>query len=127
MTAFLEESYQDFDYYFGEEDPRKFEFEDWVEWQEMKAWKGLLANIDMEGTMEGCVVASPSTDNPNYFYQWTRDSALVARTLIQTFVAGRKDLEKIIKEYIEAVECTFLSPFRPFLSPLAENTPYVNL
>ena len=42
-------------------------FENWMTWQEGKAWKGLLANIHPEGAAEGCVVASPSKVLPNYW------------------------------------------------------------
>ena len=48
------------------------------------ALDGALANIGgtnnsivtTGGALSGIVVASPSTVNPNYFYTWTRDSAL---------------------------------------------------
>ena len=34
----------------------------------------------------GVVVASPSTQDPNYFFTWTRDSSLVFKTLIDQYV-----------------------------------------
>ncbi len=34
------------------------------------------------------VIASPSTQNPDYLYSWTRDSALVFKFLIEDFVSG---------------------------------------
>lgn len=49
------------------EDTSKLSFEDWLKWQEGKAWKGLLANIHPEGTVPGCVVASPSKVLPDYW------------------------------------------------------------
>jgi glucoamylase len=38
-------------------------------------------NMNPEGSIEGTVVASPSTEEPDYFYDWTRDSALVYSAL----------------------------------------------
>ncbi|KAL7266111.1 Glucoamylase, intracellular sporulation-specific, partial [Rhizina undulata] len=29
----------------------------------------------------GCVIASPSTSTPDYFYQWTRDAAITFKVL----------------------------------------------
>jgi glucoamylase len=48
---------------------------------------GLVANIGPNGSKaagakSGLVVASPSKSNPDYFYTWTRDSALVFQTII---------------------------------------------
>ena len=37
----------------------------------------LLANISPDGAAQGAVVASPSRSNPDYFYHWIRDGALV--------------------------------------------------
>jgi glucoamylase len=34
------------------------------------------------------VVASPSTEDPNYFYSWRRDTALVFKNVVDTFVIG---------------------------------------
>jgi glucoamylase len=36
----------------------------------------------------GVVVASPSTDDPNYLYTWTRDAALTMKSLIDRVAAG---------------------------------------
>lgn len=48
---------------------------------------GMLANIGpsgakAEGAFSGIVIASPSNVNPDYLYTWTRDSALVFKTII---------------------------------------------
>ncbi len=49
-----------------------------------RAWalERLLANLSVEGTAPGAVVASPSKRDPNYFYHWVRDSGLVMSALI---------------------------------------------
>ncbi|CRG92441.1 glucoamylase [Talaromyces islandicus] len=71
------------------------------------AYQGTLNNIGPNGTgapgaSAGIVVASPSQSNPDYFYTWTRDSALTFATLIETFIAGDSSLETIIEQYISA-------------------------
>ncbi|KAG6879164.1 hypothetical protein C0992_004697 [Termitomyces sp. T32_za158] len=68
----------------------------------------LLANIGADGSSAhnakpGIVIASPSTSDPDYLYTWTRDAALVFRTLIDQFTLGQDDtLSPLINEYIAA-------------------------
>ena len=71
------------------------------------ALQGILDNIGAKGDLvqgadAGVVVASPSTDDPNYFYSWTRDAALTLKCLVDTFVNGETSLESLIQDYILA-------------------------
>ncbi|BGP34199.1 hypothetical protein JCM10296v2_006014 [Rhodotorula toruloides] len=67
------------------------------------AWKRLLANVNPEGTSKGCVVASPSKALPDYWYEWTRDSAVVERTIVHRFIRERRAEDWTrLTEYIEA-------------------------
>lgn len=71
------------------------------------ALQGILDNVGANGSLvqeadAGVVVASPSTDNPNYFYSWTRDAALTMKCLVDTFINGETSLEPLIQEYISA-------------------------
>ncbi|OBT61380.1 hypothetical protein VE03_09247 [Pseudogymnoascus sp. 23342-1-I1] len=71
------------------------------------ALQGVLNNIGSAGSgasgaSAGIVVASPSKTDPNYFYTWTRDSALTFTALIERFIAGDATLETTIQEYISA-------------------------
>ncbi|KAL3427311.1 glucoamylase [Phlyctema vagabunda] len=66
------------------------------------AFQGVLNNIGPDGSKApgadaGIVVASPSTEDPNYFYTWTRDSALTFKYLIDT---GNSSLQPLIEDYI---------------------------
>lgn len=69
---------------------------------------GLLANIGPSGSKShgakaGIVVASPSTSNPNYLYTWTRDSALVFKTIVDQFTSGKDTtLRGLIDSYVAA-------------------------
>ncbi|SCV71672.1 BQ2448_3260 [Microbotryum intermedium] len=84
-------------------DPKNWELQRWIDWEEKVAWKRLLENVHPEGTAEGCVVASPSREAPDYWYEWTRDSALVMRNLVQAYTKkGITKHRKAIDEYIQA-------------------------
>lgn len=71
------------------------------------ALQGILNNIGangslVEGASSGIVVASPTTQDPNYFYTWTRDSALTFKFLIDSYIQGNRGLGSLIQEYILA-------------------------
>jgi glucoamylase len=56
--------------------PLQNTFGDWVDKEEKISLERLLANVapggrDLEGVVEGSVVASPSKKEPDYFYQCT--------------------------------------------------------
>lgn len=54
------------------------------------------------GASAGIVVASPSTEDPNYLYTWTRDAALTMKSLIDRVAAGSdKNLTPTIEAYIK--------------------------
>ncbi|KAH7249790.1 Six-hairpin glycosidase-like protein [Fusarium redolens] len=66
----------------------------------------LLCNIGSDGcnsknVATGIVIASPDTKDPDYFYTWTRDAALVFKYVVDRFInqydAG---LQRKIQEYI---------------------------
>ncbi|KXN88099.1 Glucoamylase [Leucoagaricus sp. SymC.cos] len=69
---------------------------------------GLLANIGPDGAKAsgakaGVVIASPSTHDPDYLYTWTRDAALVVKTLLQEFTTGQDtSLRGTIDNYVAA-------------------------
>ncbi len=71
------------------------------------ALQGVLNNIgsagsEAAGAQSGLVVASPSRSNPDYFYAWTRDSALTFKALVDAFIAGNSALQPQIEKYIYA-------------------------
>ncbi|KAA6413885.1 MAG: glycoside hydrolase family 15 [Lasallia pustulata] len=71
------------------------------------ALQGVLNNIGangakVPGAASGVVVASPSKSNPDYFYSWTRDSALTFKMLVDTSIAGNFGLQSEIENYISA-------------------------
>lgn len=79
------------------------------------AQAGLLANIGSSGSKSsgakpGVVIASPSTNNPDYLYTWTRDSSLVFKALIDQYtqnLAGASgsaaaSIRSLIDEFVQA-------------------------
>lgn len=69
-----------------------------------------IANIggtndsDVERASPGIVVASPSTVNPDYFYTWTRDSALTMLMVIDELIfgtesVGNNSLQIVVEDY----------------------------
>ncbi|ORY19259.1 1, 4-alpha-D-glucan glucohydrolase [Clohesyomyces aquaticus] len=78
-----------------------------IEKENKIALQGVLNNIgdrgsQAPGAFPGIIVASPSTDNPNYFYTWTRDSALTMKMLVDEFLHGNGGLRSYIQDYIKS-------------------------
>ncbi|KFZ08780.1 hypothetical protein V502_09155 [Pseudogymnoascus sp. VKM F-4520 (FW-2644)] len=72
------------------------------------ALTNLLCNIGstgacVSGAASGLVMASPSQTNPDYFYTWTRDSALTFKCIVDTFINSYSaSLQVEIENYIIA-------------------------
>ena len=72
------------------------------------ALNGAVANIGgsgselIPGAFPGIVVAAPSTVNPDYFYTWTRDSALTFTMLIDELILGNTSLQYLVDDYVRA-------------------------
>lgn len=78
----------------------------WIDLQANTSLRLLLENIggfssSLDGVDHGAVVASPSRSHPNYFFQWTRDSALTMRTLVVLYNEGHHQYQDVIDAYIE--------------------------
>lgn len=65
--------------------------------------KTVIANSTMPDVRPGMVVASPSRSNPDYYYDWVRDTALTYRALIDYYEL-KKDakIKKMIFTWIDA-------------------------
>ncbi|KAK2834960.1 hypothetical protein FQN49_006740, partial [Arthroderma sp. PD_2] len=69
--------------------------------------QSMLDNIGLNGsnawdTSPGLVIASPSRKDPDYYFTWTRDSAIVFKCIADAFVAGNTRLQGHIQEYISS-------------------------
>ncbi|KAI6631614.1 hypothetical protein MCOR14_007737 [Pyricularia oryzae] len=85
---------------------RRANVDSFIEVERPIALQGVLRNIGSDGALvrgagPGVVIASPSTVDPDYFYTWTRDSALVLKCLTDIF-ANKYDagLQSTITQYI---------------------------
>ncbi|KAI0884713.1 carbohydrate-binding module family 20 protein [Annulohypoxylon maeteangense] len=74
--------------------------------EEPIALEQLLCNIGSggchsSGVANGLVIASPSKSNPDYFYTWTRDAALVYKAIVDRFAHSYDaTLQTQIQNYI---------------------------
>ncbi|KAJ3052547.1 Glucoamylase, intracellular sporulation-specific [Rhizophlyctis rosea] len=80
--------------------------DEWIADEADIALDALLENIHPPDTLPGVVVASPSRKDPDYFYHWTRDAALVLSVAQMVYEhgvdnGGAKDtmLENILWNY----------------------------
>lgn len=72
--------------------------ENWIEFQEKASWQKLLKNLSPAGARPGVVIASPQRVNPDYFFHWVRDAALVMDVLMEEH---RMTPSPILKKHIE--------------------------
>ncbi|KAF1989165.1 carbohydrate-binding module family 20 protein [Aulographum hederae CBS 113979] len=75
--------------------------------QRTRSLQGVLDNLGPKGVLApganaGILVASPSTEDPNYYYTWTRDSALTFKMIVDEFIAGNDTPKTHIEDYIKA-------------------------
>lgn len=90
----------------GDHDILKRSVDSFVAAESPIALTRLLCNIgsdgcDASGAASGVVIASPSKNNPDYFYTWTRDAALVLKELVDTFSNGYDaNLQAEIQNYV---------------------------
>ncbi|KAJ3417161.1 Glucoamylase, intracellular sporulation-specific [Chytridiales sp. JEL 0842] len=59
--------------------------DEFLEAQSKESLKRMLRNIHPDGTIRGIVAASPSRREPDYFYHWVRDAALVMSTVVELY------------------------------------------
>lgn len=68
----------------------------WLEAQTLTSFEKLLANIGdssynnlkEQHVAEGAVIASPSKEKPDYFYQWPRDAAITVNTVVSNLIGS---------------------------------------
>ncbi|RCH88939.1 glycoside hydrolase 15 protein [Rhizopus azygosporus] len=75
----------------------------WIKNQEEISRFAMLRNINPPGSATGFIAASLSTAGPDYYYSWTRDSALTANVIAyeyNTTFTGNTTLLKYLKDYV---------------------------
>ena len=87
---------------------RQSNLEDFISTERIISLTGVLNNIGglnstfAEGADPGIVVASPSKVNPDYFFTWTRDSALTYSVLVDELLFGNSSLRGTLEDYVAA-------------------------
>jgi glucoamylase len=75
------------------------------EFQFKASVKTLIENSTMPDVFPGFVVASPSRQDPDYYYDWLRDTALVMRTLVDYWEITRDPkIKKMLMVWVDAEE-----------------------
>jgi glucoamylase len=79
--------------------------DEWIQEQRKTSWRFLLDNIapngpNAKGAAPGSVIASPSRESPNYYYQWVRDAAITMAEVVEEYGFTRDaQLKAIIDQY----------------------------
>jgi glucoamylase len=64
------------------------DFEVWIQSQKLAAETKMYANFSPAGSAPGTILASPSKAEPNYYYYWVRDGALVMQSVFDLYRQG---------------------------------------
>ncbi|CAO3639113.1 unnamed protein product [Cunninghamella blakesleeana] len=74
---------------------------DWGTKQVPISLSKMFQSINPTGSAKGFLAASLSTSNPDYYYSWTRDSALSYRVLVDELRSGSNStIDGMIQDYI---------------------------
>ena len=80
------------------------QLEAWVSQQAQTSDTRMFLNISAPGTVPGTILASPSKTDPNYYYFWVRDGAMVMQSVLGMYqtsaVAGQ---EAQHQHYLDAI------------------------
>ena len=61
----------------------------------------IFKNFEKKDITPGCVIASISKENPNYYYHWTRDASIVMRSILREY--KRDKHPRIFKQLIDFI------------------------
>jgi len=80
------------------------DFENWLVNQEYVSWVKLLDNVSPSDSLRGVVIASPSRHDPDYYYHWVRDGALVMNSVVQELEASNyfnpEEINELMFDYL---------------------------
>jgi glucoamylase len=73
----------------------------WATGQSNISLGSMFTSVNPQGSAPGFLAASLSTSDPDYYYSWTRDSALSFRVLIDQLAGGSNStIDNYVKDYI---------------------------
>lgn len=76
------------------------DLEVWLNAQASIAETKMFANFSPPGSMPGTILASPSTHDPNYYYYWVRDGALVMQSVLDLSNQGSKSARAAMETFV---------------------------
>lgn len=80
---------------------------DWLRKEQDRSFDYLMDNISRADTPKGFVVASPSKFDPNYYYHWVRDAALVMSAIdfhLDDYGSGWDYKLELFDDYIQLLK-----------------------
>jgi glucoamylase len=81
---------------------RAAELAQWIPLQATVSTAKLLANISPAGAVPGVVLASPSRENPNYYFHWIRDAGLTMEVVFSLYErSGTKSQKARYKQLLQ--------------------------
>lgn len=88
----------------GDGSPSQDEFISQIDKQYETSVAGVFNNMGPSGSKApgvpaGVMIASPSTQDPEYFYTWTRDSGLTMKMVVDEFLHGKTASRQLIKDF----------------------------
>ncbi len=91
------------------------DIEPWIRMQSQRSISLLIKNIHPEGSAPGAVVASPSRVNPDYWFHWTRDAALVMQIFVSGYANSKTPEQKnyttsLLRNYLNFSHANQLTP-----------------
>lgn len=75
------------------------ELNQWIEQQKRVCLEKIYEHISPPDASPGAVIASPSRQDPDYYYHWVRDAALVMQAMIDECESS-EDLDRLFGDYI---------------------------
>jgi glucoamylase len=91
--------------------PQGSDLDGWLALERNVALQKMEANISPPGAAPGAVAASPSRQNPDYFYHWRRDAALTMQEVVTLYSqasdpAQKQQYFKMLTDYAAFVKKT---------------------
>jgi hypothetical protein len=85
------------------------DLDNWLSSMWASSKQRMFDNISPSDAKPGCVIASPSRKDPDYYYYWVRDGALTMDTLVSLYNQTSREsqeeeqLEKILIDYMNFI------------------------
>ncbi|MBX3022398.1 MAG: glycoside hydrolase family 15 protein [Bdellovibrionales bacterium] len=95
---------------------KRYSYRQWMELQEDFAMEAFEAHSHLPDGLPGSVIASPERGDPDYYYHWVRDGALVMNTLSDFRERGVWNpslIERYLKEYADVSRLHQLEMHQP--------------